>query len=93
MTSADFCSSIATLLSVASPVADKQISQGKARVTLLPYTQYIYVLSVRMALGFESSCPLAHLQAALYALRVPRARSLLTASFPPHLAATQLLFG
>ncbi len=31
MTSADFCSSIATLLSVASPVADKQISQGKAR--------------------------------------------------------------
>ena len=31
LTSTDFCSSIATLLSVASPVADKQISQGKAR--------------------------------------------------------------
>ena len=31
MTSTDFCSSIATLLSVFSPVADKQISQGKAR--------------------------------------------------------------
>ncbi len=41
MTSADFCSSIATLLSVASPVADKQISQGKARDFIPIYPVHI----------------------------------------------------
>ena len=41
MTSADFCSSIATLLSVASPVADKQIPQGKARDFIPIYPVHI----------------------------------------------------
>ena len=41
MTSADFCSSIATLLSVASPVANKQISQGKARDFIPIYPVHI----------------------------------------------------
>jgi len=38
-------------------------------------------------------CPLAHLTDASYAVRVPRGRALPAASFPRHLAATQLLFG
>jgi len=46
-----------------------------------------------MALGFESFCPLAHFQNASYAIRVPQAGTLLTASFPQHLAMMQLLFG
>jgi hypothetical protein len=51
------------------------------RVTFLPYTRRIYAGSVRMTSGFESIGPLAHRVDASYAVRVPRARSLPTASF------------
>lgn len=60
------------------------------RVTFLPYTRRIYVGSVRMTLGFESIRPLAHLAAASYAVRVPRAGSLPAASSRFHLAMDTL---
>ena len=43
-----------------------------------------------MTLGFESVGPLAHRDSASYVVRVPRARSLLTASFRFHLAVNTL---
>ena len=66
---------------------------GVRRVTFAPSTRRMYALRIRVTSGFESFRPLAHPRDASYALRVPRARALLTASFPRHLAATQLLFG
>jgi hypothetical protein len=62
------------------------------RVTVAPSTRRIYARSVRMTSGFRSSCPLAHLARASYAVRGPRARALPTASFPQRLAALQLPF-
>ena len=43
-----------------------------------------------MTSGFESSCPLAHRDDASYAVRVPQAGSLLTASFRLSLARDAL---
>jgi hypothetical protein len=60
------------------------------RVTFLPSTRPIYAGSVRMTLGLESCCPLAHLAVASYRLRVPRAGSLPSASFGLGLAADTL---
>jgi len=51
------------------------------RVTFLPRARRIYADSIRMTSGFESIGPLAHQVDASYAVRVPRARSLPTASF------------
>ena len=62
------------------------------RVTFTPSTRRIYARSVRMTSGFRSFCPLAHLACASYAVRVPRAGALPTASSPPRLAASRLLF-
>jgi len=50
-------------------------------VTFLPQTRRIYTGTVRMTLGFESIGPLAHRADASYAIRVPRAGSLPSASF------------
>jgi len=62
-------------------------------VTFTPHTRRIYARPVRVALGFGSLGPLAHQMDASYAVRVPRAEALPAASFPRHLAMTQLLFG
>ena len=59
-------------------------------MTFLPHTRRIYADSVRMTLGFESICPLAHRADASYAVRVPRAGSLPTAPFRFHLAMDTL---
>jgi hypothetical protein len=76
-------------------LARRQVSRspGVRHVTFAPSTRRIYALRVRVTAGFESFGPLAHPRDASYALRVPRAGALLTASFPRRLAATQLLFG
>jgi hypothetical protein len=60
------------------------------RVTFLPYTRRIYAASIRMTGGFESIGPLAPRADALYAVRVPRAGSLPSASFGFRLAADTL---
>jgi len=62
MASADFCSSLTTLLSVASLHGRLSRPPRVRRVTFLPYTRRIYAPSVRMASGFGSFGPLAHLQ-------------------------------
>ncbi len=59
-------------------------------MTFLPHTRRIYAESIRMTLGFESIGPLAHQDDASYAVRVPRARSLPSASFRLHLAMDTL---
>jgi len=59
-------------------------------VTFLPPTRRIYAASVRMTSGFRSMRPLAHRDVASYAIRVPRARSLPSASFRFRLAADTL---
>lgn len=51
------------------------------RVTFLSYIRRIYANSVRMTLGFESSCLLAHRVVASYTVRVTRIESLPAASF------------
>ena len=80
-TSADFC-----------PALTEQISRGKTRDLRSIHPSHLRP-SVRVTLGFESPRALALRRSASYALRVPRAGALPTASFPPHLAMTQLLFG
>ena len=59
-------------------------------MTFLPHTRRIYANPVRMTLGFESLCPLAHQADASYAVRVPRAGSLPAASFRFHLTVDTL---
>jgi hypothetical protein len=59
-------------------------------VTFLPYTRHIYAGSLRMTLGFESIRPLAQQAVASYEVRVPRAGSLLAASFRFRLTADTL---
>ena len=60
------------------------------RATFLPHTRRIYAESVRMASGFGSMRPLAHQRDASYAVRVPRAGSLPSASFRFRLATDTL---
>ena len=62
-------------------------------MTFAPHTRRIYAHAIRVASGFESLRPLAHLVNASYAVRVPRAGVLPTAAFPPRLAVERLLFG
>jgi hypothetical protein len=60
------------------------------RVTFLPPTRRIYADSVRMTSGFRSMRPLAHQADASYAVRVPRAGSLPSASFRSRVAPDTL---
>jgi hypothetical protein len=92
MASADFCFPIPTPLGVSSPRQGSR-SPGVRRVTFAPYTHRIYAHPVRVTPGFGSYGLLAHLMHASYAVPVRQAGALLTASFPPRLATTQLLFG
>jgi hypothetical protein len=89
--SADFCPPFGTPLSVPS-LWQVDRSPGVRRVTFAPSTRRIYARPVRVASGFRSVCPLAHQTDASYAIRVPRARALPTASFPHCLTTKQLLF-
>ena len=59
-------------------------------MTFLPHARRIYAASVRMTSGFRSMRPLAHRDVASYAIRVPRVRSLPSASFRFRLAADTL---
>ena len=80
--------------SVAHP--PKQGQNGRPprvrRVTFAPSTCRIYAGTLRMTSGFRFLCPLARVPR-LYAVRVPQAGALRTASFGPRLATTPLLFG
>lgn len=80
MTSADFCHPIALPRGETSQEQDDR-SLRVRRVTFIPYTRRIYALLLRMTVGFESFGPLAPRPDALYAVRVPRAGILRTASF------------
>lgn len=62
-------------------------------VTFSPCARRIYAHRIRVIMGFRYYGPLAHAVLASYALRVPRAGDLLTASSPRCLTAAQLLFG
>ena len=61
-------------------------------MTFTPSTRRIYARPIRMTLGFRFIGPFAHLTVAFYAVRVPRAGALLSASFPRRITATQLPF-
>ena len=89
---ADFCRCIGSPLDVPSCLQHNDRSPKVRRVTFAPSTRRIYARQIRMTLGFRFIGPFAHLTFALYAVRVPRARALLSASFPPRIAATQLPF-
>ena len=60
-------------------------------MTFAPSTRRIYVRSVRVTIGLGAAGLPRPRTAASYAVRVPRAGALPPASFPPHLAAVQLL--
>lgn len=60
------------------------------RVTFASYTRHIYDESSEWYLGFEYQRLLAHDFIASNVVRVPRAKVLLWASFPPYLTITQL---
>ena len=86
MASADFCHDRQLLSkSLACPEVSSNKHRDRSlrvrRVTFLPYTRRIYAAPIRMSLDFESSGPLVHADSASYAIRVPRAGSLHTASF------------
>ncbi len=89
MASADFCRLI-------GPPRDEPSTRQTGRplrvrrATFLPPTRRIYAEPVRMALGFGSMRPLAHQRDASYAVCVPRAGSLPSASFRFHLAMDTL---
>lgn len=51
-------------------------------MTFAPSTGRIYTLPVRMTIGFESHCPLAHQLSASYALPVPSGQSFACSFFP-----------
>ena len=89
--SADCCAAVVPPRSATSRSAANS-SPRVRRVTVAPSTRRIYARLVRMTLGFESLCPLAHLACASSAVRVPRAGALPTASFPRRVATSQLLF-
>ena len=89
MASADFCRLIGP------PPGGPSTEQASRplrvrRATFLPSTRRIYAESVRMASGFRSMRPLAHQLDASYAVRVPRAGSLPSASFRFRLATDTL---
>ena len=81
-----------SLLSRSEPLMCPGGSRGKARDLHLAYLPHLRP-PVRMTSGFGYQRPLAHQTVALYAVRVPQAEVLPQASFPPHLAVTQLPFG
>jgi len=89
MASADFCRPIATPCGVTSTRQDGRPLRVR-RVTFLPHTRRIYADSIRMTSGFESIGPLAHRADASYAIRIPRAGSLPSASFGFDLATDTL---
>ena len=91
MASADFCRPFGPPCDGRSHRQDDRPLRVR-RVTFLPYTRRIYAGTVRMTLGFESICPLAHRFDASYAIHVLRARSLPAASFGLRLAADALAF-
>src|SRR3990172_3075660 len=72
--------------------ADEQTSQGKARDFPPIHPSHLRPFGPD-GIGLRVFLPPHPPPGRLYALRVPRAGSLLTASFPPHLAVTRLLFG
>jgi hypothetical protein len=73
-------------------MAGEQISGEKTRDLSPIYPSHLH-LAVRMTFGFGLFRALAHRSDASYALRVPRAGSLRTASSKRRLAASPLLFG
>lgn len=86
MASADFCRDRRLLSKpLACPEVYSDMHRNRSlrvrRVTFLPHTRRIYAISIRMSLDFESIRPLVHRDNASYAIRVPRAGSLPTASF------------
>ena len=97
LASADFCSPCADLAAslacaVSPHEAGVQISEGKTRDLHPVYPSHIRP-QVRMTSGFGGLRTLAHLAAASYALRVPRAGTLRTAFSRRFLAVAPLLFG
>ena len=90
MTVADFRRPIAPPLDDSSCSQQDNGSPRVRHVTFTPSTRRIYKRPVRMTLGFRSVGLFAHLTPASYAVRVPRARVLPMASFPPPIARTQL---
>ena len=92
MASADPCPPVAAAYDATSPFGQDRRSPGVRRSTFAPSTRRIYARPVRVTSGFRYACPLAHLPDAPYAVRVPRAGALPTASFPLHLAMERLPF-
>ena len=91
MPSADFCLPITPPLSEVSLLRrTKQISPGIAHPPSSPYTRRIYSHAFRMTIGLWIFSPPRPDVVASYALRVPRAGILLTASSRPRLTAAAL---
>jgi hypothetical protein len=97
MPSADFCPFIPTSLDVGSRIGKQTDLPGYCAPTFPPYTRRIYSRPFRshrpvgrMTIGLRAFVPPRPGAVASYALRVPRAGGLLTASFRPRLAAAAL---
>ena len=92
LAAADFCRCIGSPFDVPSCFQHSDRSPKVRRVTFTPSTCRIYAHPIRMTLGFRFIGPFAHRMFASYTVRVPQAGVLLSASFPPRIAATQLPF-
>ena len=93
MASADFYPPIATPHGVGQPRWQTGRPPRVRRLTFAPYTRRIYAGSVPDGIGLRVFWPARPPTGASYAIRVPQAGALPTASFRPRLATTPLLFG
>ena len=92
MASADSRRSIVAPLGYNLLVEQTGGSPGVRLVTFAPYTRRIYARGFRVTADFGFTRPLIHPTIASYALRVPRAGVLPTASSPRSLTVPQLRF-
>ena len=89
MASADFCCPIWSPLDVHSTRQNSR-SPRVRRVAFVPSIRRIYFQPIRMTIGLRVILPPRPRLAASYAVRVPRIRTLPTASFRLHLAVAAL---
>jgi hypothetical protein len=90
MPSADFCQLIPSHLSMKVAYSKPADLPGYHALTFSPHTRRIYPRVFRMAIGLWILLPPRPDAVASYALRVPRAGNLLTASSGPRLTAAAL---
>jgi hypothetical protein len=88
--SADSCLSFVRL-AASLPLRETGRSPGVRRAPFAPRLPHLRP-SVRMTIGLRCTEPTRPPSGRLYAVRIPQAGALLSASSPPHVAVTQLPF-